>query len=90
MPGYSAFTVNTRTSTSQTTFDKRLLTVMPDGATTINGVLQTGNKCTIKGASEGDTATLYLSTPYASDSASKCALIAQGLGSYSKSKLHIC
>ena len=26
VPGYSAFTVNTRTSTSQTTFDKRLLT----------------------------------------------------------------
>jgi hypothetical protein len=26
-----------RSSTTQTTFDKRLLTVMPDGATTING-----------------------------------------------------
>ena len=39
VPGWSAFTVNTRTSTSQTTFDKRLLTVMPDGATTINGTL---------------------------------------------------
>ena len=32
MPGYSAFTVNTRTSTSATSFDKNLLTVMPTGS----------------------------------------------------------
>jgi hypothetical protein len=37
-PGYSAFTINMRSSTSQTTFDKRLFTVMPDGATTIKGL----------------------------------------------------
>jgi hypothetical protein len=30
-PGYSAFTINMRSSTSQTTFDKRLLTVLPGG-----------------------------------------------------------
>jgi hypothetical protein len=43
VPGWSAFTINTRTSTSQTTFDKRLLTVMPDGNTTINGNLNCNN-----------------------------------------------
>jgi hypothetical protein len=37
--GYSAFTINMRSSTSQTTFDRRLFTVMPDGNTTINGTL---------------------------------------------------
>ncbi len=31
VPGWSAFTVNMRSSSSQTTFDKRLPTVMPDG-----------------------------------------------------------
>ena len=36
--GWSAFTINTRTSTTQTTFDKRLFTVMPGGSTTINGL----------------------------------------------------
>jgi hypothetical protein len=36
VPGYSAFTVNMRSSSAQTTFDRRLFTIMPDGATTIN------------------------------------------------------
>jgi len=43
----------------------------------------------IKGTSETDIATLYLATPFSSSSASKCALIAQGLGSSSRSKFHI-
>ncbi len=30
-PGYSAFTINKRSSTTQTTFDRRLFTVMPEG-----------------------------------------------------------
>ena len=41
--GYSAFTINMRSSTTQTTFDRRLFTVMPDGKTTINGVLSLKN-----------------------------------------------
>jgi hypothetical protein len=31
VPGFSAFTVNMRSSTLQTTFDRRLFTIMPDG-----------------------------------------------------------
>jgi hypothetical protein len=43
VPGWSAFTVNMRSSTSQTTFDKRLFTIMPDGNVTItNGLNCTG------------------------------------------------
>ena len=44
----------------------------------------------IKGTSESDTATLFSATPYTSSSAYKCAIIAQGLSNYSKSKLHFC
>ena len=39
VPGYSAFTVNMRSSTSQTTFDRNLFTVMPSGNTTVKGLL---------------------------------------------------
>ena len=43
-PGYSAFTVNMRSSASQTTFDRRLFTVMPDtGNISCAGGLTTGN-----------------------------------------------
>ena len=42
--GYSAFTVNMRSSASQTTFDRRLFTVMPDtGNISCAGGLTTGN-----------------------------------------------
>ena len=44
----------------------------------------------IKATSESDTATLFLATPYTANSAYKCAIIAQGLTNYSKSKLHFC
>ena len=42
VPGWSAFTVNMRSSTTQTTFDKRLFTIMPDGNVTVTN----GFKCT--------------------------------------------
>jgi hypothetical protein len=48
-PGYSAFTINMRSSTTQTTFDRRLFTVMPDGNTTINGTLIISNNLTVNG-----------------------------------------
>jgi hypothetical protein len=54
------------------------------------GTLSTGNTATIKGTSESDVATLYLATPYTPSSAYKCALIAQGMTTYSRSKLHFC
>jgi hypothetical protein len=48
------------------------------------------NTFTIKAPDESSTSILYLSTPYNASSAAKCSLIAQGLGHYSTSKLHIC
>ena len=47
-----------------------------------------GNVSVIKATSESDTATLFLATPYTANSAYKCAIIAQGLTNYSKSKLN--
>ena len=61
-----------------------------NGSIQCSGNLQTGNTIAIKGTSEGDLATLYLATPYTVDSAYKCALIAQGMTNYSRSKLHFC
>lgn len=43
----------------------------------------------VKAANEGQKAILYLATPSTPDSAYKCALIAEGLGSWSRSKFHI-
>ena len=48
VPGYSAFTVNTRTSTSATTFDKNLFTVMPNGNVSCTGALTVGGQLTLK------------------------------------------
>jgi hypothetical protein len=44
----------------------------------------------IKSSSEGDKSIIYLGTPYVSGSALKCAIIAEGINSYSRSKLHFC
>jgi len=44
----------------------------------------------IKGSSEADKSILYLATPNIGSSAYKCALIAEGLSSFSRSKFHIC
>ena len=44
----------------------------------------------IRGSNEGDSAILYLGTPYDSGSAFKCAIIAQGQTTWSRSKLHFC
>ena len=38
-PGNSAFTINMRSSTSQTTFDRRLLTVLPNGNVSATGTI---------------------------------------------------
>ena len=60
------------------------------GNVNATGTLSTGNTATIKGTSEAGNSTLYLATPFTSGSAYKCALIAQGMSSYSRSKLHFC
>ena len=60
------------------------------GNTFCTGSFTSGNTIAIKGTSESDTATLYLATPFTPSSAYKCALIAQGMSTYSRSKLHIC
>jgi len=44
----------------------------------------------IKSSSESDSAILYLATPFSSGSALKCAIIAQGQSTFSRSKLHFC
>lgn len=44
----------------------------------------------IRSPNESTNSILYLGTPFDANSASKCAIIAQGLGSYSRSKLHFC
>ena len=44
----------------------------------------------IRGSSEADSSILYLGTPFDSSSAFKCAFIAQGQSTYSRSKLHFC
>ncbi len=64
------------------------------GSTACYGNLQTNNTVVIRGNSEADTATLFLATPFDNNSASqrawKCALIAQGMTTFSRSKLHFC
>ena len=57
--------------------------------------VQGGNdqSVSIVAGSESNDATLFLATPYDSSYSNyskKCALIAEGLGFYSKSKFHIC
>lgn len=54
--------------------------------TTISG---SAPKLTVKGSGEGDVSTLYLSTPFQGTGPPKCALIAEGLNTYSRSKFHI-
>jgi hypothetical protein len=48
------------------------------------------NSMIVRGTSEADTATLFLGTPFDGASALKCALICQGVSSWSRSRLHIC
>ena len=57
--------------------------------------VQGGNdqSASIVAGSESNDATLFLATPYdpsLSNYSKKCAIIAEGIGTYSKSKLHIC
>jgi hypothetical protein len=44
----------------------------------------------IRGSSEASQAVLYICNPYLQDSALKTAIIAQGVSSWSRSKLHFC
>jgi hypothetical protein len=44
----------------------------------------------VRATNEAGRAILYLGTPFVSDSALKCALIAEGISNYSRSKLHFC
>ncbi len=62
------------------------------GNTSCYGNLQTNNTVVVRGNNEGDTAALVLATPFDNISANKrawkCALIAQGMSTWSRSKLH--
>jgi hypothetical protein len=60
------------------------------GNTFCTGPFRSGNTAIVKGTSEAVTATLFLATPFTPTSAYKCSLIAQGLSTFSISKLHIC
>ncbi len=60
------------------------------GNITATGYLSAGNTAVIKGTSESDLSTIYLATPYTTVSAFKCAIIAQGMTTYSRSKLNFC
>jgi hypothetical protein len=63
------------------------------GTTTPRANLDTYGNTTsmvIRGSNEGDSAILYLGTPFDANSAFKCAIIAQGQGIWSRSKLHFC
>ena len=44
----------------------------------------------VRGTNEGATCGIYISNPFTSDSALKTAIFAQGISSYSRSKLHFC
>ncbi len=54
------------------------------GSIQCSGNLQTGYTVAIKGTSGGDVATLYLATPLASGSAYKCAIVAEGMNTWSR------
>jgi len=49
-----------------------------------------GGNLVIRSAAESGNSIIYLSTPFDNNSALKCAMIAQGISSWSKSKLHFC
>ena len=53
----------------------------------INSITPTVN---IRASSESDSSILYFTTPFDGSSPYKCAIIAEGQGSYSRSKLHFC
>jgi hypothetical protein len=53
-------------------------------------VYGTNPKLTVRSASDAQNSILYLGTPNSSNSALKCAFIAEALTSFSRSKLHIC
>jgi len=59
VPGWSAFTVNTRTSTPATSFDKNLFPVMPSGNVGIN---TTSPNCNL---SVNGIANIHNGSPYA-------------------------
>jgi hypothetical protein len=45
----------------------------------------------VRTTGEGDSAAIYLATPFdTNNSAMKCAIIAEGISNFSKSKLHFC
>lgn len=47
-------------------------------------------KLTIKSTGQNETSTIFLATPNSSTSALKCAIIAEGINSYNRAKLHFC
>jgi len=53
-------------------------------------VYQTSASVIIRGTYESQSSTLYLGTPFNHDSALKCAIIAEGINTFSRSKLHFC
>lgn len=64
-------------------------------ATSINsggsfGIYYANPELIIKSTAESQSSKLYLSTPTSGSTAIKCALIAEGINSYGRSKLHFC
>ena len=61
------------------------------GVTNPRARLDVYNKAMIvRGIGEADTATIFLGTPFDTASALKCAIIAQGVNSWSRSTLNFC
>jgi hypothetical protein len=54
------------------------------------GSVETGNTVIIKSTGENISSYLYFATPYLGTGAHKCAIIAEGLTTWSRSKLHFC
>ena len=61
-----------------------------DSPSSILDIYGASPKLTVRTTAESQNSILYLGTPFTSNSALKCALIAEGLTSFSRSKLHIC
>ena len=65
-------------------------TASPSELLTVQSANDTDASFSVTTQDEYQDAILYLGTPSTASSAKKCAIIAQGLNSYSKSDLHFC
>ena len=74
-------------------------TTSPSVQLEINGITKTNNyldinyinpQLIIRGTAENQTSTLFLGTPSSSTAAYKSAIIAEGINSYGRAKIHFC